>query len=71
MRRIIIGISGASGPQYGIRLLEAMKRTEGVESHLVISEAAKRNIQLESDYTWIQSRVCTRAGEAAVKRHKG
>jgi 4-hydroxy-3-polyprenylbenzoate decarboxylase len=50
MRRIVVGISGASGPQYGIRLLEVMREIEDVESHLVISEGAKRNIQLESDW---------------------
>lgn len=49
--RIIVGISGASGPQYGIRLLEALKAFDNVETHLVISEAAKKTIQLESDLT--------------------
>ena len=51
MRRIIVGISGASGPQYGIRLLEVLKDFKNVETHLVISEAAKLNIQLETDRT--------------------
>lgn len=50
MRRIIVGISGASGPQYGIRLLEVLKEFENVETHLIISEAAKTNIKLESDW---------------------
>lgn len=50
MKRIIIGISGASGPQYGIRLLEVLKDFDTVETHLVISEAAKTNIVLESDW---------------------
>ena len=50
MRRIIIGISGASGPQYGIRLLEVIKDIEDVETHLVISEGARRNIQIESEW---------------------
>lgn len=48
--RIIIGISGASGPQYGIRLLEVLKKFENIETHLVISEGAKKNILLESDW---------------------
>lgn len=48
--RIVVGISGASGPQYGIRLLEVLKGIEGVETHLVISDAAKKNILLESDW---------------------
>jgi 4-hydroxy-3-polyprenylbenzoate decarboxylase len=50
MKRIVIGISGASGPQYGIRLLEVLKELDNVETHLVISEAAKTNIRLESDW---------------------
>jgi 4-hydroxy-3-polyprenylbenzoate decarboxylase len=49
--RIIIGMSGASGPQYGIRLLEVLKKFENIETHLVISEGAKKNILLESDWT--------------------
>ena len=37
-RRLIVGISGASGIQYGIRLLELLRQTD-VESHLVVSKA--------------------------------
>ena len=50
MKRIVIGISGASGPHYGIRLLEVLRDFENVETHLVISEAAKTNIVLESEW---------------------
>ena len=50
MKRIIVGMSGASGPQHGIRLLEVLKDIEDVETHLIISDAAKRNIELESDW---------------------
>ncbi len=46
---IIIGISGASGVQYGIRLLETLKRMKGVETHLVISESAKELIRIETE----------------------
>lgn len=48
--RIIVGISGASGPQYGIRLLQVFRELGNIETHLVISESAKKNIQLESDW---------------------
>jgi len=48
MKRIIIGISGASGAIYGIRMLEALKGR--VESHLIISEAARETISLETSY---------------------
>ncbi len=48
---VIIGISGASGVQYGIRLLEILKKMEGFETHLVLSGAAKMLIQLETEYS--------------------
>ena len=49
MKRIIVGISGASGVIYGIRLLEVLREAR-IETHAVISEAAKRNILIETDY---------------------
>lgn len=51
MRRIIIGISGASGVIYGIRALEALKGLPDVETHLVLSPSAKRTIVEETDRT--------------------
>lgn len=48
MRRIVIGISGASGCIYGYRALEAL-RAAGVETHLVMSTQARRTIELETD----------------------
>ena len=47
-QRIIIGISGASGIQYGIRLLELM-RPLPIETHLIISKAAQQVRQYEVD----------------------
>lgn len=49
MKRIVVGISGSSGSIYGIRMLEALKGK--VESHLIISQAAKDNISRETSYT--------------------
>jgi flavin prenyltransferase len=49
--KIIVGISGASGPHYGIRLLEVLQTYEEVQTHLVISDAAKLNIALEANRT--------------------
>ncbi len=49
MRRIIVGITGATGVIYGIRLLEALKSAE-VETHLILSDAGKKNILIETDY---------------------
>lgn len=45
-KRIVIGISGASGAIYGIRLLELLKSTD-IESHLVISRSAQITIAQE------------------------
>lgn len=47
---IIVGISGASGAIYGIRMLEALKKI-GVETHLVMSQSARLTIKAETDYT--------------------
>jgi len=47
MRRIIVAISGASGAVYGVRLLQVLRDTPGVESHLVVSGAGWRNVQEE------------------------
>lgn len=47
VKRIIVGISGASGAVYGVRLLEVLREIEGVESHLVVSDAGWRNVQHE------------------------
>jgi flavin prenyltransferase len=49
-RRLIIGISGASGAIYGIRLLDVLRRVADVETHLVVSSAARQTIALETDY---------------------
>ena len=48
MKRIIVGISGASGAIYGIRMVEALKGL--AESHLVISPAGRRIISMETPY---------------------
>lgn len=51
MKRLIVGISGASGVIYGIRLLEVLQSVADVETHLVMSTAAAQTIGLETDYT--------------------
>lgn len=50
MRRLIIGISGASGAIYGIRALEALRNVPDVETHLVMSGSARRTIADETDW---------------------
>ena len=47
--KLIVGIAGASGVIYGVRMLEILKN-RGIETHLIISEAGKLNIQIETDY---------------------
>ncbi|HDR1160902.1 UbiX family flavin prenyltransferase [Pasteurella multocida] len=50
-KRLIIGISGASGAIYAIRLLEVLKPLDHIETHLIISNAAKQTIAAETDYS--------------------
>src|SRR5210317_8412 len=51
LKRLIIGISGASGVIYGIRMLEMLKAAGDIETHLVMSKYARLNIEIETDYT--------------------
>ncbi len=63
MKRIVIGISGASGAIYGIRLLEVLKETDGIETHAIISKGARVTIEYE---THMQPEA---VGELADKLH--
>jgi len=47
--RLVVAITGASAPQLGIHLLRTLRRLGTVETHLVISQAAHRTIELETD----------------------
>lgn len=49
-RRLIVGITGASGSIYGVRLLEMLRGTD-VETHLVMSRWGARTLVHETDYT--------------------
>ena len=48
-KRIVVGISGASGVIYGARLLQVLKDTD-YETHLIISESGKLNFEIETQY---------------------
>jgi 4-hydroxy-3-polyprenylbenzoate decarboxylase len=50
VRRLIVGLTGATGPIFGVRLLEALKERD-IESHLVISNWARHTIGHETPYT--------------------
>ena len=52
-RRLIVGISGASGAIYGMRILQALQGS-GIETHLVMSESARITLAAESDFTAAQ-----------------
>jgi 4-hydroxy-3-polyprenylbenzoate decarboxylase len=47
-KRIVVGISGASGVTYGVRLLNVLKDTD-IETHLIISKSGELNIKIETD----------------------
>jgi flavin prenyltransferase len=50
MKRLVVGISGATGAIYGIRLLEFLSKSD-VETHVVISESAEKTIRMETSWT--------------------
>jgi flavin prenyltransferase len=48
VKRIIVGISGASGTIYGVRLLQVLKETADIETHAIISRGARVTMELEA-----------------------
>ena len=51
MTRLVVGITGASGSVYGIRLLEVLRGHAEVQTHLVISAAGKRTLVEETRFS--------------------
>ncbi|PKN09120.1 MAG: phenolic acid decarboxylase subunit B [Deltaproteobacteria bacterium HGW-Deltaproteobacteria-8] len=49
-QRIILAVTGASGPQYAMALARALSGRPDIELHLILSEAAKKVIALEADF---------------------
>jgi 4-hydroxy-3-polyprenylbenzoate decarboxylase len=50
-RRLVVAITGASGPQFGIRLLQVLADDVSVEAHLILSDSAQRTLELEAGTT--------------------
>lgn len=55
VKRLVVGISGASGIIYGVRLLQVLKMSN-VETHLVITRAAEKVMEVEGELSLIQIR---------------
>lgn len=68
MRRLIVGMTGATGAIFGVRLLEALK-AGGIESHLVISKWAQGTIEHETSCTVDQ--VCALAAVSYSSSNMG
>lgn len=51
MKQLIVGISGASGAIYGVRLLQVLRDVTDVQTHLVMSQAARQTLSLETDFS--------------------
>ncbi|MGV3346031.1 UbiX family flavin prenyltransferase [Enterobacteriaceae bacterium LUAb1] len=50
MKKLIIGITGASGAIYGVRMLQILQQIVEVETHLILSPAARQTLALETDW---------------------
>jgi len=49
VRRLVIGITGATGSLYAVRMLQALRGVDDVETHLVVSASGVLNIKHELD----------------------
>jgi 4-hydroxy-3-polyprenylbenzoate decarboxylase len=63
-KRIIVGITGASGAVYGIRILEILRDIEDIETHLIVSKFAQITIKEETKFSFEE--IC----ELADYNHK-
>ena len=48
-RRLVVGISGSTGPHYGVRLVRALREHTDVEVHLILSAGARKTIEYEME----------------------
>lgn len=68
VRRLVVGISGASGFQYGVKALQLLRGC-GMETHLVVSKGAEMTRALETSYS--KDEVCALADEVHSANHLG
>ena len=47
--RLVIGVTGASGAIYSVRVLQVLREIDGVETHLIVSKGARATLALETD----------------------
>jgi 4-hydroxy-3-polyprenylbenzoate decarboxylase len=57
MKRLIVGITGASGAIYGVRLLQVLSEMEQVETHLIVSKSGELCIEYETEWSAEQVRA--------------
>ena len=59
---LIIGVTGASGTIYAVKLLEALKKTESVTTHVIFSDYARVNLEIETGYaiSCFNLQICNR-----------
>lgn len=50
IKRVVIGITGSTGVIYGVRLLEVLNAIDGIETHLILSPAARQTLAVETSY---------------------
>jgi 4-hydroxy-3-polyprenylbenzoate decarboxylase len=50
-KRLIVGISGATGAIYGVRMLEILRKIEDMETHLILTKAGRMTIQVETPFS--------------------
>ncbi len=62
-RRVIVGISGASGAAIGVRIVERLAEIAGIEIHLIVTDAGRRTLELEAD-TGAFARISSLAAKA-------